>query len=112
MGWLLVQGRSRRFNGDRAGMEPPCRLQTRGSQQHHYFFGCKSIGGPGEWASVGARFPPGGVSMRILVADEFPKVHLESLRGLGLTVDFRPGLKGDALAEAAKDVSILVVRGT
>jgi D-3-phosphoglycerate dehydrogenase len=50
--------------------------------------------------------------MRILVADEFPKVHLESLRGLGLTVDFRPGLKGDALAEAAKDVSILVVRGT
>ncbi|MFL5345458.1 MAG: 3-phosphoglycerate dehydrogenase family protein [Hyalangium sp.] len=50
--------------------------------------------------------------MRILVADEFPKVHLESLRGLGLTVDFRPGLKGDALAEAATDVSILVVRST
>jgi D-3-phosphoglycerate dehydrogenase len=50
--------------------------------------------------------------MRILVADEFPKVHLEALRGLGLTVDFRPGLKGDALAEAAKDVSLLVVRST
>lgn len=50
--------------------------------------------------------------MRVLVADEFPKVHLESLRGLGLTVDFRPGLKGDALAEAAKDASILVVRST
>lgn len=50
--------------------------------------------------------------MRILVADEFPKVHLDSLRGLGLSVDFRPGLKGDALAEAAKDVSILVVRST
>ncbi|WP_224241344.1 3-phosphoglycerate dehydrogenase family protein [Hyalangium gracile] len=50
--------------------------------------------------------------MRVLVADEFPKVHLDSLRGLGLTVDFRPGLKGDALAEAARDVSILVVRST
>jgi len=50
--------------------------------------------------------------MRVLVADEFPKVHLESLRGLGLTVDSRPGLKGDALAEAAKDASILVVRST
>jgi D-3-phosphoglycerate dehydrogenase len=50
--------------------------------------------------------------MRVLVADEFPKVHLESLRGLGLTVDFRPGLKGDTLAEAAKDATILVVRST
>lgn len=50
--------------------------------------------------------------MRVLVADEFPKVHLESLRGLGLTVDFRPGLKGEALAEAARDASILVVRST
>lgn len=50
--------------------------------------------------------------MRILVADEFPKAHLEALRGLGLTVDFRPGLKGDTLAEAARDASILVVRST
>jgi D-3-phosphoglycerate dehydrogenase len=50
--------------------------------------------------------------MRILVADEFPKSHLDSLRGLGLSVDFRPGLKGDALAEAARDASILVVRST
>ncbi|MDY7228049.1 3-phosphoglycerate dehydrogenase family protein [Hyalangium rubrum] len=50
--------------------------------------------------------------MRILVADEFPKHHLDSLRGLGLSVDFRPGLKGDALAEAAKEASILVVRST
>jgi D-3-phosphoglycerate dehydrogenase / 2-oxoglutarate reductase len=50
--------------------------------------------------------------MRILVADEFPKVHLDSLRGLGLSVDFRPGLKGDTLAEAAKDATILVVRST
>lgn len=50
--------------------------------------------------------------MRILVADEFPKAHLEALRGLGLTVDFRPGLKGDTLAEATRDASILVVRST
>src|SRR6185369_7763917 len=50
--------------------------------------------------------------MRILVADEFPKKHLEGLRALGLTVDFSPGLKGDQLAEAAKNASILVVRST
>ena len=35
--------------------------------------------------------------MRILVADEFPKKHLEGLRALGLTVDFTPGVKGDQL---------------
>lgn len=50
--------------------------------------------------------------MRILVADEFPKAHLESLRGLGLTVDYRPGLKGETLADAAREASILVVRST
>jgi len=50
--------------------------------------------------------------MRVLVADQFPKKHLESLRGLGLTVDFRPELKGPDLASAARDASILIVRGT
>lgn len=50
--------------------------------------------------------------MRVLVADEFPKPQLEALRGLGLTVDFRPDVKGEALADAAKDASILVVRST
>jgi len=50
--------------------------------------------------------------MRVLVADEFPKAQLEALRGLGLTVDYRPPLKGDELAAAARDVSILVVRST
>jgi len=50
--------------------------------------------------------------MRILIADEFPKQHLEGLRALGLTVDFTPGLKGDNLAEAARTASILVVRST
>ncbi len=50
--------------------------------------------------------------MQILVADQFPKKHLESLRGLGLTVDYRPELKAADLPEAARQASILVVRGT
>src|SRR5216684_1273665 len=50
--------------------------------------------------------------MRILVADEFPGKHLELLRGLGLTVEYRPELKGPDLPEAARQASILVVRGT
>src|SRR5215813_4930964 len=50
--------------------------------------------------------------MRVLVADQFPKKHLENLRGLGLTVDFRPDLKGPDLASAARDASILIVRST
>lgn len=50
--------------------------------------------------------------MRVLVADEFPKQQLEALKGLGLTVDYQPGLKGDALPAAAKDASIVVVRST
>ncbi|HLL52755.1 MAG TPA: 3-phosphoglycerate dehydrogenase family protein [Myxococcaceae bacterium] len=50
--------------------------------------------------------------MRVLIADEFPKQHLESLKGMGVTVDYRPELKADQLPEAAKDASILVVRST
>jgi D-3-phosphoglycerate dehydrogenase / 2-oxoglutarate reductase len=50
--------------------------------------------------------------MRILVADEFPKAQLEALRGLGLTVDFQPQLKAEDLPVAARDASILIVRGT
>jgi D-3-phosphoglycerate dehydrogenase len=50
--------------------------------------------------------------MRILVADEFSRRHLDGLRGLGLTVDFRPELKADELPEAAKEASFLVVRST
>jgi D-3-phosphoglycerate dehydrogenase len=49
--------------------------------------------------------------MRVLVADEFPRSHLERLRGLGLTVDFRPELKPDELPGAAREASILIVRG-
>ncbi len=50
--------------------------------------------------------------MRILIADEFSKPHLEKLRGLGLTVDYQPGAKADELPALAKDASILVVRST
>lgn len=50
--------------------------------------------------------------MRILVADEFSRKHLDALRGLGLTVEFKPELKADELVEAAKEVSMLVVRST
>src|SRR5260370_2507157 len=50
--------------------------------------------------------------MRVLVADEFPKAQLEALRGLGLTVDFQPQLKAEDLPVAARDASILIVRGT
>ncbi|MFZ5468357.1 MAG: NAD(P)-dependent oxidoreductase [Myxococcota bacterium] len=50
--------------------------------------------------------------MRVLVADEFSKRHLDALKGLGLTVDFAPKLEADQLPEAAKDASILIVRST
>lgn len=60
--------------------------------------------------------PPDGAldsgPMRILIADEFSKGHLDSLRGLGLTVDYKPDAKADDLPALAKDAAILVVRST
>ncbi len=50
--------------------------------------------------------------MRILIADEFSKPHLESLRGLGLTVDYQPQAKADELPALVRDASMLVVRST
>ncbi len=50
--------------------------------------------------------------MRILVADEFSKKHLDTLRALGTTVDFRPELKAEALPDAARDCNVLIVRST
>lgn len=50
--------------------------------------------------------------MRILIADDFPVSHVTALQQLGLEVRFQPGLKGPALIEAAREVSILVVRST
>ncbi len=50
--------------------------------------------------------------MRLLIADEFSKAHLDRLHGLGLTVEYRPELKADALPAAAAHASILIVRST
>jgi D-3-phosphoglycerate dehydrogenase len=50
--------------------------------------------------------------MRILIADEFSKPHLDSLRGLGLSVDYNPKAQADELPALTKDSSILVVRST
>lgn len=50
--------------------------------------------------------------MQILIADQFPKKHLDRLRSLGLAVEYRPELKAPALPEAARQASILVVRST
>ena len=50
--------------------------------------------------------------MRVLIADEFSKNHLDSLRGLGLTVDYKPDAKADELPALAKDSAIVVVRST
>ncbi len=50
--------------------------------------------------------------MRILIADKFPETYVAELKTLGASVDYLPDLSGDALATAAKDVEILVVRST
>ena len=50
--------------------------------------------------------------MRVLIADEFSKKHLDSLRGLGLTVDYKPDAKADDLPQLAADAALLVVRST
>src|SRR5881392_4059965 len=50
--------------------------------------------------------------MRILIADEFSKNHLDTLRGLGLTVDYKPDAKADDLPALGREAAILVVRST
>jgi D-3-phosphoglycerate dehydrogenase len=50
--------------------------------------------------------------MRALVADEFSKRHLDTLRNLGLSVDYQPDAKAADLPNLAKDASILIVRST
>jgi D-3-phosphoglycerate dehydrogenase / 2-oxoglutarate reductase len=48
--------------------------------------------------------------MKALIIDAFSEPHLEELRKLGLTVDYRPQIKSDELATAVEGVSILVAR--
>jgi D-3-phosphoglycerate dehydrogenase len=50
--------------------------------------------------------------MKVLIADKLETFALEGLRRLGADVVVRPGLTGDALAEAAADADILIVRST
>ena len=50
--------------------------------------------------------------MRVLVVDPFPESALVELRALGLDVEHRTGLDEAALAVAARDADILVVRST
>jgi len=50
--------------------------------------------------------------MRVLVVDPFPESALAELRALGLDVEHRTGLDEGALASAARDAGILVVRST
>jgi D-3-phosphoglycerate dehydrogenase len=48
--------------------------------------------------------------MKILIIDQFSEAHLDSLRALGLSVDYRPSLSADELPGAVDDVNILVAR--
>lgn len=50
--------------------------------------------------------------MRILIADAFSERHLDSLRALGLEVDYRPQLSKAELPAAVPGAAILVVRST
>src|SRR5690349_21677541 len=50
--------------------------------------------------------------MRVLIADEFSKRHLDSLRGLGLSVEYKPDAKADELPGLTANVGVLVVRST
>lgn len=50
--------------------------------------------------------------MRVLVVDPFPQSALAELVALGLDVEHRTGLDDSALATAARDADILIVRST
>jgi D-3-phosphoglycerate dehydrogenase len=50
--------------------------------------------------------------MRVLIADDFPAAEAATLTQLGLDVELRPKVRSADLAEAARDVSILIVRST
>ncbi len=48
--------------------------------------------------------------MRTLIADSFPKSHLQKLKQLGCEVDYQPTAKAEALPALAASAKILVVR--
>ncbi len=48
--------------------------------------------------------------MKILIIDQFSESHLDQLRALGLTVEYRPQLKAEELPDAISGATILVAR--
>jgi D-3-phosphoglycerate dehydrogenase len=48
--------------------------------------------------------------MKTLIADSFPKTHLQKLKQLGCEVDYQPTAKAEALPALAASAKILVVR--
>jgi D-3-phosphoglycerate dehydrogenase len=48
--------------------------------------------------------------MKALIIDSFSEPHLDELRKLGLTVDYRPTMKADELTSAVEGVTIVVAR--
>jgi D-3-phosphoglycerate dehydrogenase len=48
--------------------------------------------------------------VKILIIDQFSEAHLDALRALGLTVEYKPQLAADELPAAIEDASIVVAR--
>ncbi|HXU72720.1 MAG TPA: NAD(P)-dependent oxidoreductase [Polyangia bacterium] len=48
--------------------------------------------------------------MKVLIIDAFSEAHLEALRALGLTVEYKPTLTADELPAAIEDASIVIAR--
>jgi hypothetical protein len=52
------------------------------------------------------------MSLKVLIADQFPEKYMNKMTESGLEVIFQPKLGENDLPEAAKDVDIIVVRST
>jgi len=52
------------------------------------------------------------MKVKVLIADKFPDIYVDQLKGMDLDVIYSPKLGENDLPEAAKDVDILVVRST
>jgi len=48
--------------------------------------------------------------VKVLIIDAFSEAHLEALRALGLTVEYKPTLTADELPAAIEDASIVIAR--
>ncbi len=52
------------------------------------------------------------MKVKVLIADKFPEIYINQLKGMDLEVDYQPKLGEKDLPEAAKEADILVVRST